>query len=43
MTLEEFFKSKEGLAIHCDTEDKANRLLKAFDRLGEKWFLVIVI
>ena len=37
MTLQEFFNSKEKLAIHCDTKEKANRLLKAFDRLGEKW------
>lgn len=37
MTLEEFFNSKEELAIHCDTEEKANRLLSAFDKMGKKW------
>lgn len=24
-------------AIHCDTEEKANKLLNAFDKLGKKW------
>lgn len=37
ITLPEFWKSKEKLAIHCDTEEKANKLLKAFDKLGKKW------
>ena len=37
ITLKEFWKSKEHLAIHCDTEEKANRLLKAFDKMGKKW------
>lgn len=37
ITLEEFWNSKEKLAIHCDTEEKANKLLKAFDKLGKKW------
>lgn len=35
--LSEFWNSKEKLAIHCDTEEKANKLLKAFDKLGKKW------
>ena len=35
--LEEFWKSTEHLAIHCDTEEKAKQLLEAFDRLGKEW------
>lgn len=35
--LSEFWNSKEKLAIHCDTEEKANKLLKAFDKLGKEW------
>lgn len=37
ITLKKFFESNEKLAIHCDTEEKANKLLKEFDRLGKKW------
>lgn len=37
ITLKAFFESKKYLAIHCDTEEKANRLLKAFDKLGKTW------
>ena len=37
ITLEEFFSSKEELAIYCDTEEKANKLLKEFDKLGKAW------
>ena len=37
ITLKAFFESKEYLAIHCDTEEKANKLLNAFDKLGKKW------
>lgn len=37
ITLREFWNSKKPLAIHCDTEEKANMLLKAFDKLGKKW------
>lgn len=37
ITLKEFFASKEKLAIHCNTEEKANALLKAFDKIGERW------
>ena len=35
--LSEFWNSKEKLAIHCDTEEKANKLLKAFDKMDKKW------
>lgn len=35
--LTEFWNSKEYLVIHCDTQKKANELLKAFDKLGKKW------
>ena len=37
ITLTEFWSSKEKSAIHCDTEEKANKLLKAFDKMGKKW------
>lgn len=37
ITLEEFWNSKKNLAIHCDTEEKANKLLKAFDEYGKRW------
>lgn len=37
ITLTEFWNSKEQLVIHCDTEDKANKLLKTFDKLGIKY------
>ena len=37
MTIKEFFKSGENLAIHCDTEEKAEKLLEAFDKTGHKW------
>lgn len=37
ITLKEFWKSKEDLAIHCDTEEKANKLLRAFNKIGKKW------
>lgn len=37
ITLKEFFESDETLVIHCDTEENANTLLKAFDKLGKKW------
>lgn len=38
ITLTEFFENKEHFAIHCDTEEKANTLLKAFDKLGKWWW-----
>lgn len=37
ITLSEFWASKDKMAIHCDTEDKAKELLKAFDRIGKRW------
>lgn len=37
MTIKEFFKSKATLAIHCDTKEKAIKLLKVFDKLGHRW------
>lgn len=37
ITLKEFFESDETLAIHCDTEEKANMLLRAFDKMGKTW------
>lgn len=37
ITLEEFFESDNNLAIQCDTEEKAQKLCEAFDRLGKEW------
>lgn len=37
ITLKEFWESKVSMGIHCDTEEKANILLKAFDKIGNKW------
>ena len=37
MTIKEFFESKDKLAIHCDTEEKAKKLLKTFDKAGYHW------
>lgn len=37
ITLEEFFENKRAMAIHCDTEQKANYLLKEFDKYN-RWF-----
>lgn len=37
ITLREFFESKQELAIHCNTEEKAKQLLSAFDKMGKKW------
>lgn len=37
ITLTEFWNSKQNLAIHCDTEEKANKLLMAFDKLDKRW------
>lgn len=38
ITLKEFWNSKKHLAIHCNTKEKAEKLLEAFDKLGKKWF-----
>ena len=37
ITLSEFWNSEKELAIHCNTEEKAKKLLKAFDKLGKTW------
>lgn len=37
ITLKVFFESDKKLAIHCDTEEKAIKLLTAFDKMGKKW------
>lgn len=37
MTIREFFESEKHLAIHCDSEDKAIKLLTAFDNQNYKW------
>lgn len=38
ITLKDFFESKK-IAIHCDTEEKAQKLCEAFDKMGKKWRL----
>lgn len=38
ISLKEFWNSKERLAIHCDTEEKAIRLLNKFDEMGKRWY-----
>ena len=37
ITLKEFWNSEYKIAIHCKTEEEANELLKAFDKLDKKW------
>lgn len=37
ITLKEFWESKQELAIHCNTEEEAKKLLSAFDKMGKKW------
>lgn len=37
ITLKDFFESDKKLAIHCDIEEKAKKLCKAFDKMGKKW------
>lgn len=39
ITLSEFWanKDKENMAIHCKTDNEADELLKAFDRVGQVW------
>lgn len=37
ITLTEFWNSKEKLAIHCNTEEKAIKLLKVFDKMDKRW------
>lgn len=37
ITVREFFDHPRVVAIHCDTEAKANKLLKEFDRVGARW------
>lgn len=37
ITLTEFWNSKNNIAIHCDTREKAKTLLRAFNKMGKKW------
>lgn len=37
MTIKQFFESKNLLVIHCDTEEKAIKLLEAFNKEGYRW------
>lgn len=38
LTLKDFFTSDSKLVIHCDTKEKADKLLKAFDDYGMCWY-----
>lgn len=40
ITLKEFWHSEKTLGIHCNTEEEAITLLKAFDRLGKRWTIL---
>ena len=37
ITLTDFWSNKKLMAIHCNTKEKAKKLLEAFDKLGKKW------
>lgn len=37
INLTEFWNSDKLMAIHCDTGEKAYKLLEAFDNLGKRW------
>ncbi len=37
ITLSKFWKSKRVMCINCKTKTEAKKLLKAFDRVGQKW------
>ena len=37
ITLKQFWNSKKILGIHCKTEEQANILCEAFDKMGKKW------
>ena len=37
ITLTEFWESNNVLAIHCDTEEKAETLCKAFHKMDKTW------
>lgn len=37
ITLRDFWNSDKKLAIHCDTKEKTNKLLKTFNKLDKRW------
>ena len=37
ITVKQFFETRANFAIHCDTEEKAKKLLAAFDKTGHRW------
>ena len=37
MTFTEFFNNEKEMAIHCLTQEEANRVCAVFDELGKKW------
>ena len=37
ITLKEFWYNRAPKVIHCNTEEKAIKLLKAFDKMGMHW------
>ena len=38
ITLQQFFESEKILAINCKTEEEADKLCEAFDKMGKKWY-----
>lgn len=34
----DFLESNKKLLIHCDTKEKAQKLCKAFDKIGKYWY-----
>lgn len=38
ITLKDFFNSEKPLVIHCKTEEEAQKLCEAFDKMGKKWY-----
>lgn len=37
ITIEQFFGTRANFAIHCDSREKATKLLEAFDKTGRRW------
>ena len=37
ITVKQFFETRANFAIHCGTEEKAKKLLAAFDKTGHRW------
>lgn len=37
ITIEQFFGTRANFGIHCDSREKATKLLEAFDKTGRRW------